>query len=144
MELKEFLTQRERLQLKDTIKPMVFFEFVCVWFSCLILAIYILNPAIVNPKFMYNNNWSYFTKFCCNVTIFWVGHCAYFAAHAHHFQIVYSLLYNYSQMKILIWFLRNQMGGFLKSGRFQNRAREIFVTVIEQHRKIKMYGYLLA
>lgn len=140
----EFLNRNAKKQLQSTMRTLVSLEYF-FWVLALTVAILVLLIPFEHPKSVFDKNWPDHIKFLYKIVFTGFVACGYYLGNTHQTYYTYAVLRNYYQMKILICYIREEMGKYKKvafkrklySAHYQSDAKNIFLKSILQYKELK-------
>lgn len=147
--LVEFLTEKDRCLLQKTFKITVYVAYV-IWICSVAIIMVIAITPFEYPNYFFNKNWSIYLHIAFKTLIVSVAAFVYFLSSAIFAQYVHALTYNYIEMKILTYYIRNRNEHYKKilfeknDVCYQKVMNKILLTTIQHYKKIKMYLLILS
>lgn len=140
----ELLNENARKHLQSTMKNLVFLEYL-FWAFALMVVLLVLLVPYEHPKSIFNENWPVHIKVLYKIAYTGFVGCGYYLGNTHQTFYSYAVLRNYYHMKILIYYLREEMGKYKKvafkrklfSAQYQRDAKNVFLKSIFQHQALK-------
>lgn len=140
----ELLNQNARKHLHSTIKKLVCLVYLFWAFALMVVFLVFLVP-FEHPKSVFNENWPFHIKLLYKIVYTGFVACGYYLGNSQQTYYSYAVLRNYYHMKILIYYLRAEMGKYKKlafkrklySAQYQRDAKNVFLESIWQHQELK-------